>query len=393
MRDFKGKFRSFRSRAILAVLGFGMATVAFSGPREQANRLHQRLTGIAPTTATLDTMEALIKSGKAKEAAYEAMKNVEFLNRTVFDMFAATSNEDDNSRVGLSDYMATIIGAVRDDLAFDTVLYDDLIYLAPAGSPAWSPRNNDMYEAIEGNVDFASSLVKSTQSAVLPVAMNLPATFNDFAGIFTTRGFAAAYYIDGTNRAALRYSAKAFLCKDIDKLMDTNISDIYVRQDVSRSPGGNSKVYKTECAGCHAGMDPLVSAFAYFNSTMDGNDILYSITPGKVQPKYFINSGNYPEGHRTVDNTWRNLWVEGSNKSLGWKGPTTGKGVKSYGKLYAGTRAFSECMAKRTYAKTCLTDWSIESGDHITELANNFEKNGYKLKDLFAEASVKCMGK
>jgi len=50
----------------------------------------------------------------------------------------------------LNDYVATVIGMVRDDVAFDRVLYDDILYVGSGpGVPAYSPANNDHYAALE----------------------------------------------------------------------------------------------------------------------------------------------------------------------------------------------------------------------------------------------------
>ena len=38
-----------------------------------------------------------------------------------------------------------------------------------------------------------------------------------------------------------------------------------IRQDVSRSPGGDSQLFHNHCSGCHSGMDPLAQAFAFYN--------------------------------------------------------------------------------------------------------------------------------
>jgi len=37
------------------------------------------------------------------------------------------------------------------------------------------------------------------------------------------------------------------------------------RQDVSRSPGGDSRLFLNNCIACHSGMDPMTQAFAYYD--------------------------------------------------------------------------------------------------------------------------------
>ena len=55
--------------ALVGVLLAGLATTAAAGPREQAKRMHDRLTGVPPTAAVLDQMEALIGAGNQSGAA------------------------------------------------------------------------------------------------------------------------------------------------------------------------------------------------------------------------------------------------------------------------------------------------------------------------------------
>lgn len=389
------------SKLLYPLLGVAIASNAFAGPKEQANRLHNRIAGVPPSATVLTQMTDLITAGKAKEAAILAMQNPNFLNITVFDMFAPFTNEDENNRVELTDYIATAIGLVRDDANFKDALTADVIYTAPAATPAWSTDNNLMYTTlVTSTPDFSPALVKSTQTAIVKPALqaNTPAaaTFTDFAGLLTTRQFAVGYYFDGTNRAALRFASKTFLCKDIDNLMDTTRADNGVRQDVSRQPGGNSTVYRNKCAGCHSGMDPLAGAFAHMDATevTVNNQVVtrYSVNPSVVHKKYFINADTFPDGYVTKDNSWTNLWVEGPNKVVGWKGPTSGKGVKSFGQLYADSDAFAQCMAKRTYARVCVQEPLGQTGDHINKLSKAFVEGGYKMKNLFAEAATMCMG-
>ena len=237
-------------------------------------------------------------------------------------------------------------------MSFKEILTGDVIYTAPDGSTsAWSPNNNDMYTEHQtaNPIDFSTSLVKKTQSEILKPAMGLDNTYTDFAGVLSTREFAVQYYFDGTNRAALNYGFKSFLCRDIEKLSDSSRADHRVRQDVERNPGNNSTVYRNQCVGCHAGMDALGGAFAYFDATDVEGELQYTITPGVVHAKYSQNSSNYIDGYETKDNSWVNLWAEGSNKALDWKGTQSGSGIKGLGDLMVNSGAFPECMARRAF--------------------------------------------
>ena len=54
--------------------------------------------------------------------------------------------------VPLNDYTATVIGMVRDDVDFRTVLSADILYIGNAsGAPAYSAANNDHYQYLDDN--------------------------------------------------------------------------------------------------------------------------------------------------------------------------------------------------------------------------------------------------
>src|SRR5690606_11279614 len=106
------------------------------------------------------------------------------------------------------------------------------------------------------------------------------------AGIITSRAAAQAFFILGTNRAMFRFTLLNHLCRDLEQVHDVTRPPDRIRQDISRSPGGDSSVYNNNCIGCHNGMDPLAQEFAYYDFDIDAGQIIY--TPGQVRPKYLI---------------------------------------------------------------------------------------------------------
>ena len=170
-----------------------------------------------------------------------------------------------------------------------------------------------------------------------------------------------------------------------------------IRQDVTRSPGGDSRVFLNNCVGCHNGMDPMAQAFAYYNWTGEegtgGGQIEY--TDGNVQPKYLINANNFPFGFVTPDDRWDNYWRSGPHSCLGWSAslPGSGNGAKSLGEELANSDAFATCQAQKTFRAVCLRGpTSPADVSQIENMSSNFRGNGYRLKDLFADAAVYCMG-
>ncbi|MFC7001292.1 hypothetical protein ACFQMB_06940 [Pseudobowmanella zhangzhouensis] len=237
----------------------------------------------------------------------------------------------------------------------------------------------------ERQLDLQTALVRQTQSAIT----GLPAEAT--AGIMTSRAAAKAYFSDGTNRAMFRFTLINHLCTDLEALKDTSRVPDRVRQDVSRSPGGDSRIYLNSCVGCHAGMDPLAQSFAYYNyqysDNIDTGQLQYSANA--VQAKYLINANNFIHGFITPDDSWRNYWREGKNASLGWSNalPGTGKGAKSMGEELANSTAFASCQVKKVFENVCLRKpQDAADRSQIDAMTQNFSANGYALKDVFADA-------
>ena len=96
----------------------------------------------------------------------------------------------------------------------------------------------------------------------------------------TTRGAASAFFINGTNRAMFRFTMMNHLCNDLPMVMDITRPPDRIRQDVTRSPGGVSTLFLTNCIGCHSGMDPMAQAFAYYN--FSATDPTMTDTTGQI---------------------------------------------------------------------------------------------------------------
>ena len=170
----------------------------------------------------------------------------------------------------------------------------------------------------------------------------------------TTRAAAEAFFSAGTNRRMWRFTAMNFLCRDMEALKDTSRPTDRIRQDVNRSPGGDSEIFHTQCAGCHSGMDAVAGAYAYFEWDAAQGRMIH--TPGQVQGKYAINTGVFPGGHITTDNSWINLWRSGQNAALGWNAARArrGFGAKGLGAEVAHSRAFAECQVQKVFEHVCF---------------------------------------
>lgn len=380
-----------RSLAALAVaLALGHATLAHAGAREQAKRLHDRLAGVPPSASVLTTMENMITAGNAEGAAREAMKTASFYTVVLKNFATPWTNRDQTVFAPLNDYTATVIGMVRDDVPFNTVLSADILYVGGAGQPAYSPANNDLYEQLENsNADLsdAAVLVRTTQSQ----ASGLPAAAT--AGVMTSRAAAQAFFVAGTNRAMFRFTMINHMCKDMEQLADTTRPPDRIRQDVSRSPGGDSRIFLNNCIGCHSGMDPMAQAFAYYNWNETTLRIEYS--PMIVQPKYHINADNFKPGFITPDDRWDNRWRKGPNEVLGWSTalPGSGNGAKTLGEEIGASGQFARCQVEKVFKTVCFrAPNSSQDQAKVDSITAAFKAGGYKMKDVFAQAAVHCMG-
>ncbi|MEM9404044.1 MAG: hypothetical protein AAGA44_16350 [Pseudomonadota bacterium] len=372
----------------MGLLSAALAVTAHAGPREQAKRIHDRLAGVPPAETVLQSMEANIQAGNPLAAANTAMQNANFFNVTIKNFAAPWTNRAQSVFVPLNDYTATVVGMIRDDVPFNTLLSANIIYVSNDNSlPPYANNNNNHYEELENRgIDMMTTLEQRQQSSIT----GLPA--NATAGIMTTRAAAEAFYVAGTNRAMFRFTLLNHMCNDMEQMIDFKLVPDRIRQDVSRSPGGDSRLFMNNCIGCHAGMDPLAGAFAYYNFNEDTGSIEY--TPGVVQPKYFNNDVNFPFGFRTQDDSWLNYWREGQNSYFGFAPglPGQGNGAKSLGEELGNSTAFASCQVKKVFRAVCLREpEDATDRAQVQSMIASFQ-SGYSMRQTFAEAAVYCMG-
>jgi hypothetical protein len=375
----------------LLILGL---TEVNAGAREQAKRIHDRLAGVPPTEDVLNTMENLINTSGLRAAALEAMKHPDFYNVTLKNWATPWTNEEQTVFAPLNDYTATVIGMVRDDEPFNTLLSADILYVGSDSQlPTYSMSNNNHYEEMENlGIDLQADLVKTTQSQLT----SLPPEAT--AGIMTSRAAARAFFIDGTNRAMFRFTLLNHLCTDLEQIKDPTRPSDRIRQDVSRSPGGDSRLFFNNCGGCHTGMDPLAQAFAYYDysypeSDEEAGSLVY--TPGSVQPKYLINDTVFKDGYITTDDHWDNYWRQGPNTLLGWdpSGTGSGDGAKSLGEELANTEAFARCQVTKVFKAVCFRPpGDAADRAQVESMTDAFKLDGYRLKGVFADAAAYCAG-
>lgn len=371
---------------------------------DRARRIHDRIAGVPPSAETLSAMVADLGGGNVMQAASRAIGHPDFYRVTLKNLVTPWTNEEMTAFAPLNDYTATVIGMVRDDEDFRQILSGDILYVGGSGLPAYTRDSNELYEELEREADPATGkpydlgdpnvLVRRSQSGVT----GLPAQAT--AGVMTTRAAARAFFSAGTNRAMLRFTVLNHLCRDLEQMKDGSLPPDRIRQDVSRSPGGDSRIFLNNCVGCHAGMDPVAQAFAFYEfeyaGDIDSGRIVY--TDRQVQPKYLINDQNFAPGYITTDDGWDNYWRRGVNASLGWgPGSGSGAGAKSLGQELAHSQAFAQCQVRKVFRAVCLREPASDTDRTAFQSMVSAFKSGtaqwqgpYNLKNPFAQAAAHC---
>jgi hypothetical protein len=395
-------------RRSVAIAGLVLlATSALAGPREQALTIHSRIAGVPPSPPVLEQMSQLISSGNTDQAVRIAMDNDGFYRATLQTWITPWTNREQTVFAPLNDYTATVMGLIRDEADFRDVLVADVLYTgaAPLGLPAYHRNNNDHYQALQdSDAKLGESLVRRTQSQLT----GLPTEAT--AGVITSRAAAKAFFVDGTNRAMFRFTLLNHLCRDLEQVHDVTRTPDRIRQDISRSPGGDSRVFLNNCVGCHAGMDPMAQAFAYYDYQYNPDTdpdaqrgAIHYNTSGETDPatgnrteaKYHINARTFAPGYVTPNDNWLNYWREGPNAILEWDPTLAGKGAgaKSLGRELTNTGAFASCQVTKVFTQVCLRKpGNAADRALINNATAAFKTSGYNLKQVFIDTANYCKG-
>lgn len=396
----------YRGLFKLLLLGLAFcAAAADAGPREQALQIHNRIAGVPPSEEVLLEMSQNISNDNVEAAVRLAMEAETFYSVTLKDMATPWTNRDQNPFAPLNDYTATFIGLVRDGADIRGLLHEDVIYVSDAsGVPAYSNSDNRHFEYLEQQgISLKDTLDRRPQSSVT----GLPSAAT--AGVMTSRAAAKAFFYAGTNRAMFRFTLLNHMCRDLEQVHDTTRVPDRIRQDVSRSPGGDSRVFLNNCIGCHNGMDPMAQAYAYYNWEYDpesdpegeNGQITYN-REGQVDPatgtrvvaKYHINSNTFRYGYQTPDDQWDNYWRQGPNAILGWDESMqgSGSGAKSMGRELAYSEAFASCQVEKVFRQVCLRKPADASDRALVQTTVENLKSDYNLQSVFVDTADYCKG-
>ncbi len=425
------------SSVVLGCVLVASVSSVWATDEDRAKRIHERLTGNIPSQTVLDQMVTRIAAGDSYGAARIAIDNEEdhsFYNVTLKNWAAPWTNRDFDAFADLNDYIATVVGYVRDSdsapigsdttlrqdavVDFRGVLYDDAVYVGDAsGLPSYALDDNQHYLALEAALELdgdpgyslKTDLARRAQSSLYPSvtsAQGFVFPSEAASGVITSRAGAKAFLIAGTNRAAFRFAMLNHLCLDMEQVHDVTRVPDRIRQDVSRSPGGDSSIFLNSCIGCHSGMDPMAQALAYHNFAVPdrandptGENGQIEYTPNVVQPKYFNNDATFPPGYITPDNRWANYWREGKNAVLGWDNTLPGSGTGASGMFQelAHSQAFAQCHVERVFETVCLrepTQSDLDAAGGVNDLIDGFMTGAQAgdMKHVFAASALLCEG-
>ena len=149
----KNSDRKLPTRFLVGLVCLTLASPVLAGSREQAKRIHDRLTGAPPTEAVLDRMVAEIATDPVAAAmiAIDGPNNPNakhFYNVTLKNFATPWTNRDQSVFEPLNDYTAMVIGMIRDDVPFNQLLSADFMYV---GNGPVSDTSNQHFEDLEAN--------------------------------------------------------------------------------------------------------------------------------------------------------------------------------------------------------------------------------------------------
>ena len=389
---------------------------------KKAQDIFQRITGVKTPIydPVLVAMEKKLASNDPIGAAALATADPRFYNITVRDFASKMSNRAETNTVPLNDFTATVIGAVRDEINSQRLLWDNLVYVAdsskasvPSSSVSDMLRSNNHYESLDTQrIDLSKVLIPSTQKVYNGTkAVDMPTP----AGLLTTRQWMSAHAIAGTNRRLVEFSFREFLCTPLEKVADSTGPDNVVGRDIDRFPGGSHTKFTTTCRACHTIMDGFRPAFGYF--TFNSDYVMHSFTSPTVKTqededkglgmwksedagatyvhgKLNKNATVFPGGRVTVDDNWVNDAVYGANLPyFNWK-RMSGKGIQEFGKMLSESKQFPLCMANRVYTSVCKRAPASSEDALLAAAATEFTAKNYNLKFLFQKivTSKECLG-
>ena len=67
--------------------------------------------------------------------------------------------------------------------------------------------------------------------------------------------------------------------------------------------------------------------------------------------------------------------------------------AKALGEELGNSEAFASCQVKKVFKNVCMREPENQADrDAVAQITNTFRTSGYRLKQVFADTAVHCMG-
>jgi hypothetical protein len=406
--------------ALLALCALVFAPGAMAGGScgdDSACKLFLNLTTVSPTRAELEEVRKRVQEdGYIKTAKWIMNNSKEFWTVQVKEFAEPWSDKDGKIGAVLDETSATILLAIKKDIDFRRVLWDDIIAV---GQGELYGSKDDQLKLPDGSIiprylrgkagaDHYKRLEELEvyyQDGILEFQSQFPTTFPSdqpgaAAGILSTYGFGAAAFTAGTNRRSIPMLTREALCIDIDDLRDQTGLEKYVKRDVVRNDSdGTTTTFKTVCKTCHVGpIEQWSNAFMFHDvkadavvytrfDSLDPNELVDHLANHKMLRKV-SSTGFIPKNDQ-----WFLELTENQKRLIGVpEGAKAGFGAKSLGKFLASTGAFAKCQPQRAFKAVCGHMPRQSDVPFLKQLIRDFVTGGYKMQETFARSAIYCAG-
>ncbi len=369
---------------ILTITALLASQAAFVAPSstDPVQAVYRKLNGgatISPTSPLYLKMKEKWDTGDRAGAGEMATHTNSFYELTVLQFASKLLSLDTDPFVALNDFQADVFGVIRDRLDFRTLLTGDFRYVdSRQREDSVSRGDNDHFDQAVAAGGRLTQILKRED-----LQWNDTGMTGQAAGLLTTRGFAQKYLSAGTNRRAVIGSFTMFLCSPIAEWRDASLPDDRIRRDIERVPGGNALTFQTECRGCHAPMDGMVSAFNEWDFT---NDTVSYLGDHVMAAKVNQNSSFYPDGYVSEDNSFMNRTGTHQQSYFQWGTKVNGKGPRDFGEMIAESGRFPTCMVKRVFEHLCRKS-ATQYPNEMKEWTTHLKDKNFDLLTTFAEVA------
>lgn len=357
-----------------------MLTVSFTSTVyciPTAEDIFKDLTGttLRKTNPLFSQITEAYNSGDLAQVAKLATQDSNFYNIIMRRFAAPMSTRGEADQVPFNDMQALILGVTRDDLDFRLAMTGNFRY-TPDGLNSTGFQDNKSFDDLsQGFRNLSTSI-----TLVKPAWPNL--TDESAAGVFTTRAWAEAHYNAGTNRRAVEYAFREFMCAELKEWKTPMLPTYYIHRDIPRNPSGDTLTFQNECRTCHALLDGMVGAFA----KVDFSNSIKILKSGVVF-KMNQDPHVFPSGYEVENDFWKNYATTRQNSRFGWRGETEGYGLKQFATMIANSRGFSECMVSRAFQAVCKKERKKINRTILDSTVQSFEQN-YNLRNVFVDLAV-----